>query len=208
MLDTASSFQFEGVPRTQFNLRATRSDYDTVSIFVDLTIVDTARMEIGLTMIEGFVPGEIIVGLCDTVSLRTLVSFTSVAGMPIKSTGTFEYSTDSLSEDSALTIRNVLLSKPYLSKSSIVVLNNRVRISRFVNLTPESLQDWESECSRLGFREAAALGTRYALLGVSPGTEAIWIQLLGPHPMVRFIHLNGYGTIDYGRGPQYITGLK
>jgi hypothetical protein len=193
--DSDGGFAFYRIPRNTFTLHVTTFDFDTVTVAVDLTTVDTAYVEVGLTQVTGFVPGELIVGFRDTTGLRSLVVFAEMKNLPIKDASHFSFVTDSLSADSAQSIKNLLTGKPYLSGGSIRVAEDRVTVSRFKNMSLAYLQDWEATSYDLGFHESKPTFHKLALLTVAPGSETSWIPELSAEPMVDLVSLNGVVTI-------------
>jgi hypothetical protein len=193
--DTSGRFIFQQLPRVIVTFRATATDRDTVTLPLDLISSDTLSIEAALKQLKGFVPGEIIGAFEDTTSLRACARFAEAKGLPIKRATGFQFVTDSISADSAKGIQRVLSGKPYLTGGSLIVKNGRITVWNFRDLTPGLLRDWESTCLQLGFREIASY-QRYALLSVSPGTEHEWMRNLSGEPILRYICLNGTGTIS------------
>jgi hypothetical protein len=191
LADTLGGFAFQHLPHALFYLTVTARDHDTLNQIIDLTSSDSSSVAVTLTMQKGFFPGQIVLGLQDTLSLRTFVEFTTSKGLAIKHTADFLFLTDSLSLDSAQKVQDFLVGKSYLSSGSFYTENGRLAVWYFVNLTSDLLLDWEATSQQLGIREVPSEGwSKHALLLVPPGTENQWIQQLSGEPIITYLSLN------------------
>ena len=195
--DSSGKFILQELPRRVVTLRVTAACYDTVTLSIDFSTIDTAMVEFALRLRKGcYVPGDIILGFQDTTSLRTCVRFGDSKGLSIDRPLGFRFLTDSISADSAQNIQRALSGKSYLRAGSFYIKNGRLVVWYFRELTSDLLQDWEAASRQLGFKEISPTGAKSILSKVAIGSEHEWIRHLSGEPILRYVCLNGIGTIS------------
>ncbi|RMG27386.1 MAG: hypothetical protein D6732_20115 [Methanobacteriota archaeon] len=142
-----------------------------------------------------YVPGEIAVGIKDSVSLLQFADYIySFEHISIKEIVYYVYSS-SLPKDSMMVIKNTLLTKSYIWDDGQLQLSysnerNRILIKIwFRNFRSEDRDDWRELKERFSLtHEPFAYQT--SLLQVEERTEQEWIGILSQSDFCRYVELN------------------